>query len=298
MRPIVRRAAGGAFGVAALAYAGAIGYLKANETTLVYHPAVEAYEGGRLNPPADSLDARPVTFASADGATLAAWVMPPRADSAAMWVLVNHGNAGNITLTKRQDFYARLRNLGVGLFAYDYRGFGASEKRPIAEAGLYADAQGAYDYLRNTLHVPPQRIIIFGHSLGSGVAVELATHADAAGLIVEGAYTGVDRVAAERYPMLPVRAMMANHFPSIDRIDRVSMPKLFLHANDDAVIPFAQGRALYEKAREPKQFVETGGGHENAYRLDPRYLESFGAFVRRVSAAQGPQGESPVPQAR
>lgn len=298
MHPAIRRGALGVGGVVALAYVGGIAYLKVNETKLVYHPDVAQYEGGRLNPPADSLNARAVTFPSADGTSLSAWVMPPRTDSTAMWVLISHGNAGNITLTKRQDFYARLRNLGVGLLAYDYRGYGGSEKRPIAEAGLYADAQGAYDYLRTALGVPPSRIILFGHSLGSGVAIELATHAGAAGLIVEGAYTGLDRVAAERYPLFPVRALMSNHFPSLERIDRVSMPKLFLHARDDAVIPFAQGRALYDKAKEPRQFVETTGGHEDAYRLDPRYLAAFAAFVNRLSPSQGPQGESPVPPAR
>ncbi|MCX5768560.1 MAG: alpha/beta hydrolase [Gemmatimonadetes bacterium] len=295
MHPALRRGGMYVGASAVLLYIGAMGYLKVNETDFVYHPSIEQYENGRINPPADTLQARPVTFSSTDGAKLAAWVMPPmQNDSTALWVLISHGNAGNITLTKRQDFYTRLRALGVGLFAYEYRGFGASEKRPITEAGLYNDAQGAYDYLRKTLGVPSNRIIIFGHSLGSGVAIELATHAEAAGLIVEGAYTGVDRVAAERYPIFPIRALMANHFPSLERIDRVSMPKLFLHANNDAVIPFAHGRALYNRAREPREFVETGGGHEDAYRLDPRYLESFGAFVRRVAPSQGPQGESPL----
>jgi hypothetical protein len=185
----------------------------------------------------------------------------------------------------------------VGILAYDYRGFGESEKRPIAEAGLYGDAQGAYDFLHRTRGVPANRIVIFGHSLGSGVAVELATHADAAGLVLEGAYTGVDLVAKERYPYFPVRTIMSNHFDSIDRIDHVSMPKLFLHARDDAIIPFSEGRTLFAKAKEPKEFVELHGGHEDAYRLDPHYLQAFAAFVRRVAPDRGPSGESPAPPA-
>jgi fermentation-respiration switch protein FrsA (DUF1100 family) len=282
--------------VTILVYGGAVVYLKANETTLIYRPYI--LEEGRINAPAESLHVRPVTLNAADGSRVAAWVIPPSptADSAAaMWILIDHGNAGNITLTKRQDFYARIRSMGVGILAYDYRGFGQSETRAITEAGVYADAQGAYDYLRKVLGVPPERIIIFGHSLGSGVAIELATHAEAAGLVVEGAYTAVDDVAAEQYPMFPVRAVMANHFRSIDRIATVSMPKLFMHATDDQVIPYAHGRKLFDTAKEPRQFVDLIGGHEDAYREDPRYLATFGGFVKRVAPGASVPAESGSP---
>ncbi len=292
----LRYAAFAAVGVAVVVYLGALGYLKLTETEHVFHPSEAAFESGRINTPPESLHVERVTFPAADGAQLVGWIIPSAGpDTTGMWVLISHGNAGNITLGKRLDYYARLRATGVGIFAYDYRGFGESEKRPIGEAGLYSDAQGAYDFLRKTRGVPASRIVIFGHSLGSGVAVELATHADAAGLVVEGAYTGVDLVAKERYPYFPVRAIMSNHFDSIDRIDHVSMPKLFLHARDDAIIPFDEGRALFAKASEPKEFVELHGGHEDSYRLDPRYLESFAAFVRRVAPDHGPAGESSPP---
>ena len=292
----VRRIAAGAAMLVVLGYGGALGYLKLNETRLVYHPDIPSYESGRINPAPDSLHVEKVTFPAADSSKVAAWVIPAAgSDTAGMWILISHGNAGNITLTRRLDFYARLRTLGANLLAYDYRGFGESEKRPITEQGLYADAQGAYTYLRRVRGVPANRIIVFGHSLGSGVATELATHIEAAGFVVEGAYTAVDGMAQARYPYLPVQAIMANHFSSLARIDRVSMPKLFLHAVDDAVVPVAHGRALFAKAKEPKQMVETTGGHEDAYRLDPRYLRAFGDFVHRVAPGNGPAGESPPP---
>ncbi len=282
--------------VTILVYGGAIVYLKTSETSLVYRPYV--LEEGRINAPAESLHVQPVTLNATDGSRVAAWLIPPPAavDSAtAMWVLIDHGNAGNITLLKRQDFYARIRSMGVGIFAYDYRGFGQSELRAITETGVYADAQGAYDYLRKVRGIPPERIIIFGHSLGSGVAIELATHAEAAGLVVEGAYTAVDDVAAEQYPMFPVRAVMANHFRSIDRIAKVSMPKLFMHATDDQIIPYAHGRKLFDAAKEPRQFADLTGGHEDAYREDPRYLTAFGAFVKRVAPGASVPAESGSP---
>jgi len=277
-----------------LAYGGAVGYLKWNETDLVYEPRNARFEAGRMNKPADSLQVSPVQFRASDDTRLSAWLIPPaRPDSAAVWVLVCHGNAGNLTLTKRQDFYARLRALGVGVLAFDYRGFGESEGRTPNEAGLYRDGQAAYDFLRKVRGVPANRIVLFGHSLGSGVAVDLATHAEAAGLIVEGAYTSVPNVGQERYPIFPVRLIASNRFESIDKIERVSMPKLVLHATDDQIIPYQHGRTLYAKAKEPKQFVTLTGGHEDAYRLDPRYMEAFAAFVRRVAPNQGPAGESP-----
>lgn len=292
----VRYVAKVALVTAVVAYGGAMGYLKLTESSHVYQPNDAGEEAGRINAPADSLHVERVAFTSHDGARLAAWVVPAAGTgTTGMWVLICHGNAGNITLTKRQDFYARLRNLGLAVLAYDYRGFGESEKRAISEAGLYADAQAAYDFLRHVRGVPPERIVIFGHSLGSGVAVELATHAEAAGLVLEGAFTGVDLVAQQRYPWFPVRAVMSNHFDSIDRIDRVSMPKLFLHAGDDAVIPIALGRELLRKAREPKRLVEVTGGHEDAFRLDPLYMQAFAGFVRRVVPESGPAAESRSP---
>lgn len=290
----VRRVAVGALMGAIIAYGGTLGYLKLTEASHVYHPKEAGFEGGRINPPADSLHVERAVFTTTDGVRLAAWIVPAGgADTTGMWVLICHGNAGNITFGKRQDFYARLRAIGVGILAFDYRGFGESDARPMVEAGLYRDAQAAYEFLRRTRGVPANRIVLFGHSLGSGVAVELATHAEAAGLVLEGAFTAVDRVAQELYPYFPVRAIMANHFASIDRIPRVAMPKLILHATDDAVIPFAHSRALFEATTEPKQLVALTGGHEDAYALDPRYLQAFAAFVRRVTPGAGQSGESP-----
>src|SRR5438132_10011297 len=114
------------------------------------------------------------------------------------------------------------------------------------EAGLYTDARAAYDFVRDSLHAPSSRIIIFGHSLGTGVATQLASTVPAAGLVLEGAYQSLDRIGQEMYPWLPVSLIMTNHFPSIDRIADVAIPKLFLHAADDDVIPIAHARALLD----------------------------------------------------
>lgn len=269
--------------LAILAYAGAGAWLFANERSLIFHPA-----GREVHAPADSLalDVEPVTFRAADSTRLSAWVIPAAGhDAAAPWMIICHGNYGNIGYGGRTPFYAGMRDLGVNLLAFDYRGFGASEGEP-SEAGVYADARAAYDWLRTARHVPPERIVIFGHSLGSGVATELASRVPAAGLIVEGAFTSVPDRGQELYPYMPVKLIARNRFASIERVGAIRMPKLFLHATDDEVIPIAHGRALFAAASEPKRFVELTGGHERAYELDrDRYYGAIRDFLATVVAS-------------
>jgi fermentation-respiration switch protein FrsA (DUF1100 family) len=179
-----------------------------------------------------------------------------------------------------------MRDIGVNLFAFDYRGFGDSEGSP-SEQGVYADAEAAYHFLRDSLRVPAEQIVLFGHSLGSGVATELATRVASAALVVEGAYTAVTDRGGELYPWLPVRYIMRNHFASIDKIGRVTVPKLFLHSPEDDVIPFAHGQRLFAAAAEPKRFVSVRGGHMDAYRADrEKYFGAIAHLVDSVNPAQ------------
>jgi len=133
------------------------------------------------------------------------------------------------------------------------------------------------------------------HPLGTGVATELAAGNEAAGLVLEDAYTSIPDIGQQRYPLLPVKLIAANRFETINKIDRISMPKLFMSAEDDAVIPFAHGRAVFEKAKQPKQFVTLHGGHIDAFKLDPQYWTSFGTFVQQLAVDQATISESPAP---
>ncbi|MCC6319593.1 MAG: alpha/beta hydrolase [Gemmatimonadaceae bacterium] len=248
-----------------LGYGGASAYLVLNERELVFHPAERAVHA----PPAEfALRERRVSYPSVDGTRLQAWVMPGALpDSVGYWLLICHGNYGNIGYGDRPAFYAGARDLGLNLLAFDYRGFGESEGSP-EEQGLYADAEASYRYLTDSLRVPPDRIVIFGHSLGSGVAIELATRVPSAALVVEGAYTSVVDRGQELYPWLPVRYIASQRFASIDKIGKVSAPKLFLHSPTDDVIPIDHGRRLFEAAREPRKFVPVIGGHMEAFKQD------------------------------
>lgn len=265
--------------LAFLVVGGATTYLAINERQLVFHPA------GRevATPPAAlALRERAIEYASGDGTTLTAWIVPGAApDSVGYWMLICHGNYGNIGYGDRPAFYASARDIGLNLFAFDYRGFGASEGAP-EEQGLYADAEASYRYLTDSLHVPANRIVIFGHSLGSGVAIELATRVPAAALVVEGAYTSVVDRGQELYPFLPVRFVASQRFASIEKIARVRAPKLFLHSPSDDVIPFAHGQRLFAAATGPRRFVPVVGGHMESFKQDKATY--FGALAALVAS--------------
>jgi fermentation-respiration switch protein FrsA (DUF1100 family) len=122
------------------------------------------------------------------------------------------------------------------------------------------------------------------------VAVDLAAREPAAGIVLDGALASVVGRAQEVYPFVPVRWIARSRYASIEKIARVSMPKLFLHARADEVIPFAHGRRLYEAAAEPKTFVALRGGHGDAFDVDSAtYFGAIRAFLASLSVHDGPQ---------
>jgi fermentation-respiration switch protein FrsA (DUF1100 family) len=275
------RGAALAIAVAAIAYAGLLTWLRLDEDRLVFHA-----EAGKLRPaPAElGLDARDVRFVGLDSTPLVARVVPPPADvsaDSAPWILYFHGAGGNVGTPGYDRAWARFRQRGFGVFAVDYRGFGESGGHPT-EAGLYRDADSAYAYLTGTLHVAPGRIVIYGYSLGSGVAIDLASRVSAAGLIVEGAFTSISDRGAELYPFVPVRWLARNRFASIEKVARVSMPKLFIHARDDVIVPIAHAERLFAVARGPKEFQAVTGGHVHAFERDPEFLGAVDRFAREL----------------
>jgi fermentation-respiration switch protein FrsA (DUF1100 family) len=270
--------------VGVVAYLALLVVLRLSEARLLYAPGASR----TLAAPPSALQLAPerVEIPTADGITLVAWIIrAPDAGSAGRWLLVCHGNAGNLADAGRPAHYAGLRALGLNLLAFDYRGYGESGGTP-SEAGLYRDADAAYRYLRETLSVPPDRIILFGHSLGSAVAVDLAARVPAAGLVVEGALISVTARAQEVYPYVPVRWVARSRYASIEQIGRVAAPKLFLHARSDDVVPLAHGRRLFAAAGPPKTFVELAGGHGDAFEADSATY--FGTLARFLASLPAP----------
>jgi uncharacterized protein len=259
-------------------YGGVLIWFRVNEDALLFHPV-----RGKLStpPPGLDLDSRDIALQSDDGTPLVARLIPPPAAESparAGWILYLHGAGGNVGVLGYNEAWAKFRRLGLGVLAVDYRGFGESGGRP-SEAGMYRDAAAAYTYLTGPLGVSATRIVVYGYSLGSAVAIDLATRVPAAGLIVEGALLSVPARGAELYPFLPVAWLARNRFASVDKVGRVKMPKLFIHARDDNDVPIAHGRKLFELAVAPKYFQEVAGGHQTAHRVDPGFFTAVARFV-------------------
>jgi fermentation-respiration switch protein FrsA (DUF1100 family) len=191
-----------------------------------------------------------------------------------------HGNAGH--LADRYQIIRQLVQLPAEVFILDYRGYGRSEGSP-SEQGLYMDGQAAWDYLVDDRGIAPQRIVLFGRSLGGAVAVDLAGRPGVrpAGLIVESSFTSVPDMAAAVMPIMP-RVLIRTKMDSISKISRIDLPKLIVHSRDDDIIPIGHGRSLFEAAGDPKQFLELRGMSHNDIDLSVggEYFATMRRFVR------------------
>lgn len=243
------------------------------------------FERVQLYIPSRELDAHPGTFgmpyetaafAAADGVKLHGWWIPGVASAPA--ILLAHGNAGNVS--HRLEKAKILHGLGASVLLFDYRGYGLSEGRPT-EAGLYRDAEAAHRYLRETRGVPSQDVVLYGESLGCGVAVELALRHAPRSLILESAFTSVEDMARLVFPALPVRWMVSDRFDNLAKIPRLRAPLLVLHSPDDEIVPFEMGRRLFAAAPEPKALVELKGGHNDGF------LEARSAYPQALSSFLG-----------
>ena len=186
-----------------------------------------------------------------------AWHVPPRPGHPL--VIYFHGNAE--TIANRVDRHRALTATGAGLLAVSYRGYMGSSGRPT-EPGLLHDAEAAYAFAAS--RHPAERIVLWGHSLGSGVAVALAATRPVAKLVLEAPFTSTADVAQRMFPLVPVRRLMHDQFRSDQRIGAVKASILILHGARDFVVPIALGERLYQLANEPKRFVRyPQGGHDD-----------------------------------
>ena len=200
-----------------------------------------------------------------------------------LWVLYLHGNASTIASRMNVAHYRRLHALGVNLLAPEYRGYHGLPGVP-SEASVGEDARAAYAYLRTQERVPADRLVIFGWSLGAAIAVDLASEVEVRAVILEGAPASIVDIGQDRYPYFPIRLIIRNPFHAIRKVARIRAPLLFLHSREDDIVPFAQGRRLYEAAPSPKKFVEVRGGHIESSETDH---EVFYGAVKEALHAPG-----------
>jgi len=239
-------------------YIGLVGIMYIAQRALMYFPFSE-----RVAPAdADFPQAQEIMLRAADGTNIIAWQVPPEENKPV--VVYFHGNGGS--LVHRVARFRKLVDDGTGLVALSYRGYGGSEGKP-SEEGLITDARAAYALARE--RYPNAKIVLWGESLGTGVAVAIAAESDVAAVILEAPFTSAADVAFAAYPFVPVSLLMKDQFRSDDRIGKVKAPVLIMHGERDRVVPFRLGQRLYARANDPKEFVRfADGGHEDLDRYD------------------------------
>jgi len=232
-------------------YAGVCLLLYAEQRKLVFPPLAMHTTAVAAGFP----QAQEVVIPTSDGEKLVAWYVAPRGNKPL--VLYFHGNGD--TLSWRVDRDRDLVADGTGLLTVSYRGWEGSTGS-ASETGFHLDADAAYDFA--TARVSPDRIIVWGHSLGTGVAVRLAAERRVKALVLEAPYTSVADIAAMNYPYVPIRLLLTDQFHSDLRIGQVTAPVLVLHGERDDTIPIGFGERLYDLIQAPKQFVRfPEGGH-------------------------------------
>lgn len=231
-------------------------------------------------PAAIGLDYEDVVLDAGDGASVHGWYLPVAED--ARTVLFLHGNAGNIS--HRLDTLRLFHSMGLNVLIIDYSGFGQSDGKP-GESQTYADARLAWQHLTGTRGIAPERIVVFGRSLGAGVATWLATEETPGALVLESAFTSVPELARKYYPIFPVRWLARIRYDNASRLPTVGCPVLIVHSRDDEIVPFAHGEALYALAAEPKSFLEIRGDHNGGFMLSGQaYRSGLARFIAGLDA--------------
>jgi fermentation-respiration switch protein FrsA (DUF1100 family) len=267
-------------GLAILVYAGACVYLWAMQARLIFKPQAEIKQT-----PAEfglRYDDVYIPVPAAGGEeNLHAWWIPNDAGNG-LTVLYLHGAAFNIGANS--DHARRFHGLGFSVFLISYRGFGRSEGDFPSEASVYEDADAAWRHLTSARGIDPPRILLYGHSLGAAVAIDLAARrSEARGLIVEAAFTSIREMSGlqSRYRFFPINWILNQEFDSASKVARIRMPVLYLHGTADRLVPYRMSQTLYDRTAAPKRllFIE-GGGHNTSGRVGGAlYLDAISAFV-------------------
>lgn len=257
-------------------YGGLALYLYVFQERFVYFPELPSRQV--MATPADiGLAFEAVRLGTADGETLAGWYIP--APAARGTLLYLHGNGGNIG--HRLDPIAVFHRLGLNILIIDYRGYGDSSGKP-SEEGTYQDALAAWDYLTQEKRHMPDRIVLFGESLGGSIAARLAARQTPAGLVIYASFTSVPELAQALYPIFPASRLARYRYDTRAALGSVNCPLLILHSPEDEIIPFSHGQALLAAAREPKRLVELRGGHNDALLLGREvYARAVGEFLQK-----------------
>lgn len=265
------------------------------QSYFIYNP----YFGLDIKSRNKTIEHEEITYQTTDGITIFAWYVPfiPKVNQAADnsktpdelkepispefqeksrgVILLCHGNAGNVS--QRIDSFEIFRELGFSTFIFDYRGYGKSEGKPT-EKGTYRDAEGAWNYLVREKKVKPEEIIVFGRSLGGGIASYLAKKYQPRALIIESSFTSITDMARAMVPIYS-RFLLRFKYNTRERLRDIHCPVLIIHSPDDRTIPFVCGEVLYREANPPKKFLRIKGDHLYGFiKSKKKYIKGLREF--------------------
>ncbi len=252
------------------------------EKRLIFHPDKS---NDSATPDVYGIEYDDVTFRTEDGLNLNGWFVPGKKsspDTDLHTLLWFHGNSGNIN--RRLDNIKMLYDrVPVNVFIIDYRQYGKSEGN-ISEKGTYIDARAALTYLHSRNDINNEKIIFFGRSLGSAVAVELALKEKCRALILETPFTSIKEMGEKLYPFLPLTFFLRTKYDSLAKIGNIKVPILIMHGDKDELVPIEHGRELYEAANEPKEFYTIpGAGHNDTHIVGgEEYFDVIRNFVNKL----------------
>lgn len=259
---------------------GALVLIWAGQRWMIYFPT-----GAAPAPAAVGLaGAEAVRLATADGVVLQAWFLPAAGRAPRFTAVIFNGNAGH--RGHRAELARALSARGMAVLLFDYRGYAGNPGTP-SEEGLALDARAARDYLTTRSDVDPRRLVYFGESLGAAVALELAVAHPPAGLILRSPFTSLAEAGRFHYPVLPVRLLLRDRYPSIDRVSALRCPLLVIAGSDDTIVPVEQSRRLHDAAtaaRVPSALEIVEGADHNDLELlaGDELLRAVDAFLQRL----------------
>jgi fermentation-respiration switch protein FrsA (DUF1100 family) len=250
-------------------------YIYFAQEKMVFYPTNDV----ALTPERVSLDYEEFFLNAGEKDSICAWFFPKSVNYLThKTILFANGNAGNMSY--RLETILFLNKLGANVLMFDYRGYWKSSGKP-SEQATYEDITASYKWLVEVKGIRPENIILFGRSLGGAVAIDLAARVNCGGLIVESSFTSTGAMASHVFPFFPVGFLSKYKYDSLSKIKSVNCPVLVTHSPDDEIIPFGMGQVLFDEAREPKQFVQISGGHnDREYLSDSTYR---GAFLKMLS---------------
>ena len=247
------------------------------QSGLIYYPGV-AGRSLSATPQKFGLEYEDVEIVTEDSVRLHGWFVPSQ--NARATLLFFHGNAGNIS--HRLDSLVIFNRMNLDVLIIDYRGYGQSQGQ-ASENGTYRDAEAAWRYLTETRNLEPEKIIVFGRSLGASIAAWLAEKHRPAALILESPFSSVVSMAQRLYPFLPVKWLSKFSYDTRQYVSTITCPLLVVHSRNDEIVPYAEGRLVYDAAPADKRFLDIRGGHNDGFLASGRaYIDGVEGFITAV----------------